>query len=198
MLRSVSKRLATELACTMLPMPKEAMAVNRQNNIASHFAPNPLSSAYIGPPSISPLLVLTLNFTASSPSLYLVAMPNTPVIQHQNTAPGPPNAMAVPTPTKLPVPMVAARAVASALNALTSPLVPLSLENVSLIALNMYRCGNCSRIVRNMCVPTNRRMSGHPHSDALTFEIIDSIVSNEGVVNRYYIAKLYCKDKFSF
>jgi len=38
-------------------------------------------------------------------------MPSTPVIQHQKTAPGPPRATAVETPTILPVPRVAARVV---------------------------------------------------------------------------------------
>ena len=40
--------------------------------------------------------------------------PEYPVSQHQNTAPGPPMAMAVEIPTMLPVPIVAASAVASA------------------------------------------------------------------------------------
>jgi len=41
-------------------------------------------------------------------------MPTRAVIHIQNTAPGPPSAMAVATPAMLPVPMVAARAVVSA------------------------------------------------------------------------------------
>lgn len=41
-------------------------------------------------------------------------MPRIPVIQHQNSAPGPPMAIAVETPTILPVPSVAASVVASA------------------------------------------------------------------------------------
>ena len=84
--------------------------------MASHFQPNPFSRAYIGPPSIFPRVVLTRYFTARSPSAYLVEIPKTPVSQHQRTAPGPPNAMAVATPMMLPVPMVAAKAVASAPN----------------------------------------------------------------------------------
>ena len=43
-------------------------------------------------------------------------MPNTPVNQHHNTAPGPPSAIAVATPTILPVPIVAAHAVDNAPN----------------------------------------------------------------------------------
>ena len=45
-----------------------------------------------------------------------VAIPKMPVIQHQNTAPGPPRAIAVPTPMIFPVPIVEASAVASAPN----------------------------------------------------------------------------------
>ena len=60
-------------------------------------------------------------FTASSASAYLVAMPKTPVSHIQSTAPGPPAATAVATPTMLPVPIVAASAVVSAPNWLTSP-----------------------------------------------------------------------------
>ena len=41
-----------------------------------------------------------------------------PVIQHQNRAPGPPAEMAVDTPTMFPVPKVAAKEVARAVNLL--------------------------------------------------------------------------------
>ena len=68
----------------------------------------------MAPPCILPSGVRTRYLTAMRDSPYLVAIPNTPVIQHQNTAPGPPMKMAVPTPTMLPVPMVEARAVVSA------------------------------------------------------------------------------------
>ena len=87
-----------------------------QNNTASHFDFNPYSNAYIGPPDISPRSLVTRYLIARSPSEYLVAIPKTPVNQHQKTAPGPPNAIAVATPMILPVPIVAARAVASAAN----------------------------------------------------------------------------------
>ena len=69
-----------------------------------------------------PSFVLTLYFTESRDSAYFVAMPKTPVSQHQRTAPGPPRPTAVATPTMFPVPMVAASAVARAPNWLTSPL----------------------------------------------------------------------------
>ena len=32
---------ATELDCTMLPMPKVAMAANKAKSVASHFQPSP-------------------------------------------------------------------------------------------------------------------------------------------------------------
>ena len=51
--------VAIELACTMLPMPNEAMTVNRANSMPSHFMLRPFSSAYIGPPSIVPSAVRT-------------------------------------------------------------------------------------------------------------------------------------------
>ena len=45
-------------------------------------------------------------------------MPSSPVSQHQNTAPGPPSAIAVDTPIIFPVPSVAASVVESAVKAL--------------------------------------------------------------------------------
>ena len=145
---STSEEMA--FACTVLPMPKEARAAKRAKRMASHFQPSPFSRAYIGPPSILPLRVFTRYFTASSPSAYLVEIPNTPVSQHQSTAPGPPRAMAVATPMMLPVPMVAARAVARAPNCDTSPVASLSLFTESLMALNIFRCGKRKRMVRKI------------------------------------------------
>lgn len=80
----------------------------------------PRSSTYIGPPAIAPEGVATRYFTASRASEYFVAMPNTPVSHIHSSAPGPPAAIAVETPTMLPVPIVAASAVVSAANGDTS------------------------------------------------------------------------------
>ena len=107
---------AIELACTVQPIPNEAKAVKMANRMPNHFMPKPRSKAYIGPPSILPSAVFTRYFTASSPSAYFVDIPKIPVNQHHSTAPGPPRATAVATPTMLPVPMVAASAVAKAPN----------------------------------------------------------------------------------
>ena len=102
----------------------------------------------MGPPIIFPVRVFTRYFTARRPSPYLVAIPNTPVIQHQKMAPGPPRATAVATPTMLPVPMVAASEVASAPNWLTSPGEPSSFWMLRRMALKMRRWGNFNLTVR--------------------------------------------------
>ena len=134
-------------ACTVEPMPNVAMAVKKAKAYAISFQKRravpvfpfakPRSSAYIGPPSVVPFFVVMRYFTASSASPYFVDIPSTPVSQHQNTAPGPPRATAVPTPTMLPVPMVAARAVARAANCDTSPCESLSLPTDRRIAFRM-------------------------------------------------------------
>ncbi len=118
---------------------------------------------YIGPPSIVPSAVRTRYRTASSASLYLVAVPSTPVSHIQKTAPGPPRLTAVATPTMLPVPMVAANAVVSAAKGLTSPSAPFSFVTDSLSAVHRCRCMKPVRTVRKMWVPNRRNRSGGPH-----------------------------------
>ena len=110
----------------MQPMPNAATAVRTAKITPSHFAFIPRSRTYMGPPPMSPDGVTTRYFTASTASAYLVAMPKTPVSHIHNTAPGPPAATAVATPTMLPVPMVAASAVMRAPNCETSPSPSLS------------------------------------------------------------------------
>jgi len=63
---------------------------------------------------------------ARSPSAYLVAIPKNAATIIQNRAPGPPAAIAVATPTMLPVPIVADKAVQSAPKLVTSPSPPSS------------------------------------------------------------------------
>ena len=120
----------------MHPIPKAATAVSTANTTPSQRIPSPRSSTYMGPPPMSPLGVLIRNFTASTASAYLVAMPKTPVSHIQSTAPGPPAATAVDTPTMLPVPMVAASAVISAPNWLMSPSPSGSRRNEMRIAVS--------------------------------------------------------------
>ena len=164
-------------ACTVLPIPKEAIAVKKANITAIFFHPNPRSRAYIGPPNILPSSVFTLYFMASRPSEYFVAIPNTPVSQHHSTAPGPPRAMAVATPMMFPVPMVAANAVASDANCDTSPEAPGSRFTESFIAVKIFLCGNFSLTVRNKWVPSRSIIIGHPHSAELISEKNKLIVS---------------------
>ena len=156
-------------------MPKAARAVNIAKIIASHLACSPRSSANMGPPSIRPSLVLTLYLTARRPSEYFVAMPKKPVIQHHSTAPGPPSATAVATPTILPVPRVAARAVASAPNCETSPLEPLSFVNDRRNAVPIFNCGKRRRTVKNKCVPSRSIIIGHPHTADDILSIIEEM-----------------------
>ena len=110
-----------EFACTMQPIPNAATAVSAAKTTPSQRCPRPRSSAYIGPPAMVPSGMTTRYFTARRASPYFVAIPKTPVSHIQSTAPGPPAATAVATPTMLPVPIVAASAVVSAPNWLTSP-----------------------------------------------------------------------------
>ncbi len=57
-------------------------------------------------------------------------MPNSAASHIQKSAPGPPATTAVATPTMLPVPMVAERAVHKAPKLDTSPLPPFSLDTI--------------------------------------------------------------------
>ena len=90
------------------------MAVKAANAMPSQRSPIPRSSTYIGPPALRPCGVVMRYLMARSASPYLVAMPKMPVSHIHRTAPGPPAAIAVATPTMLPVPIVAASAVVSA------------------------------------------------------------------------------------
>jgi hypothetical protein len=81
----------------------------------------PFFMAYIGPPHISPTLFVSRYLTARTDSPYFVERPKQALIHIQTRAPGPPRTMAVATPTMLPVPTVAARAVMSDWNGEISP-----------------------------------------------------------------------------
>ena len=80
----------------------------------------------------------------------------------QNTAPGPPAKMAVPTPTMLPVPMVADSAVVRAPNWLMSPGASGSLVTDSLMAVGSLRWMKPVRKVRNRCDPRSSTSIGGP------------------------------------
>lgn len=114
--KAFSIALAMPLACTMLPMPKPAKPPKSAKAVPSQCQcrPRPFLIAYIGPPACSPRSSTSRYFTATTTSAYFVAMPTKAVTHIQNSAPGPPTAMAVATPAMLPVPMVADSAVMSA------------------------------------------------------------------------------------
>ena len=125
-----------EFACVRFPIPKEAITANNANSQPST-APtflclNPLRIVYIGPPDISPFSFTSRYLMASIHSLNFVVSPKHAEISIHTSAPGPPDTIAVATPTILPVPIVAASAVVRAENGDTSP-VPLVLFRASLL-----------------------------------------------------------------
>ena len=128
-----------EFACVRLPIPKEAITANTANKTAS-ILPGSLSLnaaliEYIGPPSISPLSFTTRYLIANAHSENLLVIPKAAEIHIQTSAPGPPATIAVATPTMLPVPIVAARAVIRAAKGETSPSPPsLSVRDSLLIS----------------------------------------------------------------
>ena len=75
----------------------------------------------MGPPTQSPRTLRSRNFTDSSTSEYLVAMPSRAETHSQKMEPAPPRVTAVVMPAMLPVPTVAARAVVRAWRGVTSP-----------------------------------------------------------------------------
>ena len=135
----------------------------------------------MAPPCIRPSFFFTRYFTAIRDSAYLVAMPKTPESQHQSTAPGPPRATAVPTPTIFPVPMVAASAVVSAPKLDTSPSASGSLVTESLIpfVMDFHWIKPVLKVIKTW-VPRSRIISHQPQTASsmavITFPIV-SIIS---------------------
>ena len=111
------------LACTMPPVPIQAQMPNTAKLVPSqtHLGPRPFLMKYMAPPTQLPAGVFSRKCTESSTSLNLVIMPTRAVTHIQNRAPGPPTAMARATPTTLPVPISAARAVMRAFHGEISP-----------------------------------------------------------------------------
>src|SRR5918993_2887763 len=161
------------LAWTILPMPKPAIPPKIAKAVPSqaHFVPSPFLMAYIGPPMCSPFSSTSRYCTASTTSQYLVAKPTRAVIHIQNRAPGPPSAIAVATPTMLPVPTVAASAVISAAKGLISPSLSgparrpphNNLKPVPILKIGM----SLSRYCRNSPVPRIAMIMGTPQTMSL-------------------------------
>ena len=79
-----------------------------------------------------------LYLIVNKPSVYFVAIPTNAAINIQNKAPGPPNPMAVATPTMLPVPIVAESDVQRAAKLDTSPFPPFSFLTIHLNASGSF------------------------------------------------------------
>ena len=93
-------------------------------------------------------------------------MPNTPVSHIHRTAPGPPDMIAVATPTMLPVPIVADSAVHKAPNWEMSPSASGSRVTESLIARGSFLWMKPVRTVRKTCDPKSRMIIGGPQTAA--------------------------------
>src|SRR3954467_10792395 len=90
-------------------------------------------------------------------SANLIAVATKPYTQIQNSAPGPPETIAVATPAMLPVPIDAANAVMNAWNGVRAPSAPDALpENAARHAsANRRTCTKRRRMVRNNPAPSS-------------------------------------------
>ena len=157
----------------MLPIPKDATTANSAKSHARTEPKvlffRPFFMVYIGPPLISPLAFTSRYLIASIHSLNFEVSPNAAEIHIHTSAPGPPDTIAVATPTMFPVPIVAANAVVRAEKGETSPsprlLVRASLLSVLLSAYpRFFHVKNLVRTVRNTPVPTRRINITGPHT----------------------------------
>ena len=112
-------------------------------------------------------------------------MPTSPETSIQNTAPGPPAAIAVATPAMLPTPTVPPIATAMAWNGVTSPsargprwtILPIVSRH---IRPNFQNWIPRARSVRNTPVPTSRISIGGPHTCSLICLFAPSSASTIG------------------
>ena len=182
-----------EFACVKLPIPNEANTVNKANKNPIKFPTllflNACFIVYIGPPDISPFSFTTRYLIASIHSANFEVSPKQAEIHIHTNAPGPPNTIAVATPTIFPVPIVAANAVINAENGDISPL-PLFCVLASLLKTlfkaypRFLHVKNFKRIVRNIPVPTNKTSITGPHTKS---SILDKIFENSSIIIPPYI-----------
>ena len=136
----------------------------------------PYLSVYIGPPHISPFSFTLLYFPASAHSAYFVEMPKAAEIHIHTRAPGPPDTIAVATPTILPVPTVAARAVISAENGEMSPSPSFFLDSLLKSFFSeeprFLQGKNLSLNVKNIPVPTRKTSITGPQTKSFTLVTI--------------------------
>ena len=164
-------------------MPKEARNAKRAKSTASHFIPSPFSRMYIVPPLNCPSSSFSRNLTASVTSQNFVVMPNIADISIHTRAPGPPRWSAVATPAMLPVPTVAASAVAIAAKdemLPSSELFSLSLPKTSLIMRPKYLTWGKPRTKVNQTPVPTKRVSIHgPQTIPLITPLIFHIASTK-------------------
>ena len=175
-----------EFPCVIFPIPNDAITANNAKNHArtapSFLFFSPFFIVYIGPPLISPFSFTSRYLIASIHSLNLEVSPNAAEIHIHTSAPGPPETIAVATPTIFPVPIVAASAVVSAENGETSP-SPRLFVRASLLRVlfNAYpkflHVKNRVRKVRKIPVPTRRTSITGPQTKSSTFETISANLS---------------------
>ena len=136
----------------------------------------------MGPPTHSPVSLRSRKCTARVTSANLVHMPSSAEHHIQNTAPGPPMAMAPATPAMLPVPTVPASAVHTAWKGVMAPSEASFLRNMRpMVVLMVY--GNlriCKKPVRTLSskpTPMMHTMAGTPQIKLLTAVLTAVIVS---------------------
>ena len=115
-------------------------------------------------------------------------MPSRALIHIQNTAPGPPMAMAPATPAMLPVPTVAASAVHTAWKGVMAPSCAVFFWNMRPSVDRMARgnlriCKNRVRRLRYSPTPRMHTMAGTPHTKSLTAWLTDVMKSRMGIVS---------------
>ena len=164
MLNVELRAVEIEFACVRFPIPNEATTAKSAKSHPS-MAPaflclNAFFIVYIGPPDISHFSFTSRYFMASMHSLNLDVIPKAAESHIHTNAPGPPETIAVATPTILPVPIVAARAVVSAENGETSPSPFFCLASLLKTLFNAYGRLRQQRafvlMVRKIPVPTRR------------------------------------------
>ena len=188
-----------------MPIPKDAITAKKANNqleiLPIFLFLNAFLIVYIGPPDISPLELSPRYFVASIHSLNFVVSPNNAEIHIHNKAPGPPDIIAVATPTILPVPIVEASAVVSDEKGETSPFledfVLDSLLKVIFIAYpRFFHVKNRVFIVRKKPVPIKKTSIGGPHIKLSTVVIssVKLFIAASGKLNSRVIIIIYRKN----
>ena len=149
---------------------------------------------YIGPPDISPDSLTSRYFTASIHSLNLDVMPKRAESHIQTKAPGPPDTMAVATPTIFPVPMVAARAVVRAEKDEISPgPLPDCLASFPRLVFSAKKRlrgpRNRVRMDRNRPVPISKTSITGPHTRLSIWDMMDcnGSIGSSSFMKRYGI-----------